>query len=98
MDETSKIVDLILQDLNKRLLDRRIKIKINQKTKKWIAEKGYDPNFGARPLKRFIQKTIETTIAKKIIQQEVCEEDRILISLVENKLDFITEKGGFNRD
>ena len=98
LDETSKIVDLILRDLNKRLLDRRIKIKINQETKKWIAEKGYDPNFGARPLKRFIQKTIETTIAKKIIQQEVCEEDRILISLVENKLDFITEKGGFNSD
>ncbi len=98
LDETSKIVDLILQDLNKRLLDRRIKIKINQETKKWIAEKGYDPNFGARPLKRFIQKTIETTIAKKIIQQEVSEEDQILISLVENKLDFITEKAGFNSD
>jgi ATP-dependent Clp protease ATP-binding subunit ClpB len=79
-------------------LDRRIKIKINQETKKWIAEKGYDPNFGARPLKRFIQKTIETTIAKKIIQQEVSEEDQILISLVENKLDFITEKAGFNSD
>jgi ATP-dependent Clp protease ATP-binding subunit ClpB len=53
LEEITSIVDLLMADLNKRLADRRVTAKLDPKAKEWVAEKGYDPVFGARPLKRF---------------------------------------------
>lgn len=65
------IIDLMLADLQKRLESKQIKIEITDKAKEFIVENGYDQNFGARPLKRFIKNNIETLVAKKIIGDEV---------------------------
>lgn len=65
------IIDLMLADLQKRLESKQIKIETTDKAKEFIVENGYDQNFGARPLKRFIKNNIETLVAKKIIGDEV---------------------------
>ncbi|HTX64880.1 MAG TPA: ATP-dependent chaperone ClpB, partial [Opitutaceae bacterium] len=62
LEEITRIVDLLLADLNRRLADRRVTVKLDPKAREWAAEKGYDPVFGARPLKRFLQRQIETRL------------------------------------
>ncbi|MEI6860986.1 MAG: ATP-dependent chaperone ClpB [Verrucomicrobiota bacterium] len=73
LEEITTIVDLLLADLNQRLADRRVTVVLDQKAKTWAAEKGYDPVFGARPLKRFLQRNIETKLARALISGEVAE-------------------------
>ncbi len=73
LEEITSIVDLLLADLNQRLADRRVTVVLDQKAKDWAAEKGYDPVFGARPLKRFLQRHIETQLARGLIAGEVEE-------------------------
>jgi ATP-dependent Clp protease ATP-binding subunit ClpB len=74
LEEITIIVDLLLADLNKRLADRRVTVVLDPKAKEWAAEKGYDPVFGARPLKRFLQRQIETKLARALISGEVGED------------------------
>jgi len=73
LDEIGQIVDLLLVDLNKRLTERRVTVTLNPAAKTWAAEKGYDPVFGARPLKRFLQRQIETKLARALVSGEVPE-------------------------
>jgi ATP-dependent Clp protease ATP-binding subunit ClpB len=73
LEEITSIVDLLLADLNKRLTDRRVTVVLDKKAKDWAAEKGYDPVFGARPLKRFLQRHIETQLARGRIAGTVAE-------------------------
>ncbi|HEX2851658.1 MAG TPA: ATP-dependent chaperone ClpB [Opitutaceae bacterium] len=73
LEEITTIVDLLLVDLNKRLADRRVTVKLDKRAKDWAAEKGYDPVFGARPLKRFLQRNIETKLARALLTGEVGE-------------------------
>ncbi len=77
LGEIAKIVDLLLADLNRRLADRRVTVKLDAKAKEWAAEKGYDPVFGARPLKRFLQRQIETRLARALISGEVAENSAV---------------------
>jgi ATP-dependent Clp protease ATP-binding subunit ClpB len=89
ISEINKIVELILNDLNKRLEERRIKIELHSEAKSWIADKGYDPIYGARPLKRFIQKHIETAIAKKLISNEIKENSLVSVTVSNDTLEYI---------
>jgi ATP-dependent Clp protease ATP-binding subunit ClpB len=73
LEEITVIVDLLLADLNKRLADRRVTVTLDKTAKEWAAEKGYDPVFGARPLKRFLQRNIETKLARALIGGQVAE-------------------------
>jgi len=73
LDEITKIVDLLLADLNKRLADRRVVVEFAEAAKKWAAEKGYDPVYGARPLRRFLQKQVETRLARGLIAGDVLD-------------------------
>ena len=73
------IIDLMLQDLQKRLDSKQIKIEVSEKAKQFIVDNGYDQNFGARPLKRFIKNNVETLVAKKIISGEVNAGDIITL-------------------
>jgi ATP-dependent Clp protease ATP-binding subunit ClpB len=73
LDEITAILDLLLADLNKRLADRRVTVTLDKKAKAWAAERGYDPVFGARPLKRFLQRQIETKLARALISGAVAE-------------------------
>ncbi|NLZ45508.1 MAG: AAA domain-containing protein, partial [Clostridiales bacterium] len=66
-----KIVGLMLEDLAKRLAEKQLSINVTEKAKQAIIENGFDQSFGARPLKRYIQRNIETLLARKIIADEV---------------------------
>ena len=85
-ENISKIADLIINDLNKRLSDKRISIKLTDAAKKFVIENGYDPSFGARPLKRFIQGSVENLVAKAIIENKAKEGDEIIIDVKNDEL------------
>ncbi len=74
LEEIERIVDLLLADLNQRLAERRVTVALDAKAKAWVAEKGYDPVFGARPLKRFLQRHLETQLARALIGGQVGED------------------------
>ena len=76
-DNINGIVDLIVDDLNKRLEEREISIRLSDAAKKLIADEAYDPSYGARPLKRYIQKYVETMSAKLILEDKVRPKDVI---------------------
>ncbi len=80
------IVDLIMAELNDRLADRQIKIELTKEAKQFVIDAGYDPVYGARPLKRFIQKNVETLAAKKILSGQVAMEETIVIDLKDGQL------------
>ena len=82
-DNILSIVDLMLNDLRKRLEDKHIKLDVTSAAKSLIVERGYDPNFGARPLRRFIQSKVETLVAKKIISADLSAGDIISIDVNE---------------
>ncbi|MCX7842532.1 MAG: AAA family ATPase, partial [Clostridia bacterium] len=84
--EIVKIIDLALEDIQRRLDDRRIGLKVSEKAKQYMAQNAYNPVFGARPVKRYMQKFIETEIGKRIITGEVSESKNIYIDVLDNAL------------
>jgi ATP-dependent Clp protease ATP-binding subunit ClpB len=86
LEEITSIVDLLLADLNKRLADRRVTVVLDKKAKDWAAEKGYDPVFGARPLKRFLQRNIETKLARALIGGQVAEGSEVKYTVKDDEL------------
>ena len=86
LEEITEIVDLLLVDLNKRLADRRVKVELDEVARKWAAEKGYDPVFGARPLKRFLQRQLETRLARSLIAGDIVEGDMVKFTVVDDAL------------
>ena len=78
-NEISKILDLLIKDLERRLDDKHIKLELTDDAKNYLIENGYDEIYGARPLKRFVQKKLETLIAKKILEQEILPNTTIKI-------------------
>ena len=70
-DNIYNIIDLLMAELNERLRDREISVELSEEAKNYITEKGYDPIYGARPLKRFLQKNVETLSARLILQGDV---------------------------
>ena len=70
-NEVEKILDLLIVDLEKRLEDKHLKLSLTQQSKNYLIDNGYDGVYGARPLKRFVQKKLETLIARKILAQEI---------------------------
>jgi ATP-dependent Clp protease ATP-binding subunit ClpB len=80
------IIDLILEDLNKRLADKELRLRCTDAAKTYIVENGYDPVYGARPLKRYIQKYVETAAAKLILADAVSVGDEILIDVKNDTL------------
>ena len=77
------IVDLLIADINKRIEDKELHLTISEAAKDFIAEEAYEPAYGARPLKRYLQKNVETLLAKKILADEVRTGDRLVLD-VEN--------------
>ncbi len=86
LDEIEQIVDLLVADINRRLADRRITVTLDTKAKEWVAEKGYDPVFGARPLKRFLQRHLETRLARALISGEVAEDATVAFKVKNDEL------------
>ena len=84
--DMERIADLILKDINKRLQDKRLHIEIKKDALDFILENAYEPGFGARPLKRYMQKHVETLAAKCILEDKVKEGDKIEIVLENGEL------------
>ena len=92
-DQIQDIVEVQLKGLKKRLSDRNISFKLNDNVKKMLAEKGYDPVFGVRPLKRAIQKYMQDPLSLKILQGEFQEGDQIQVNINETHDMLVFEKG-----
>ena len=90
-NEISKILELLLKDLEKRLEDKYITLDLTDKAKDYLIDNGYDEIYGARPLKRFVRKKLETLIAEKILKQEIKPKEKVIIDCIDNKLDVVNE-------
>ena len=86
-DNIKKIVELCLEDLNRRLKDRDMKVELTEAAKQYCVDNGFEPQFGARPLKRFIQKNVETISARAILENRIPEGGTIHIDLVDGHLE-----------
>lgn len=91
-EQIIQIVDLIIKDLNKRLQDRQLTVKLSPEAKAYIADQGFDPVFGARPLKRFLQRKVETLIGRMLIANEVEPFSTFIVDYVNNELKIDIEK------
>ncbi len=89
-DNITHIIDLIMVDLNKRLSDKQLRCELTARAKEFIVNEGYDPAFGARPLKRMVQRNIETLLAKKIIADEVAPESVLTVDVENGEYKVIT--------
>ena len=85
-DNIGGIIELLIVDVNKRLKDKKISIALTDAARSYIVDNGYDPIYGARPLKRFVQKNVETLAGKLILSDGISEGETILIDYDENGL------------
>jgi ATP-dependent Clp protease ATP-binding subunit ClpB len=86
--EIRAIVDLLLVDLQKRLADRRITIDVSAKARTWLGNQGYDPVYGARPLKRYLQRELETRLGRKLIAGEIPDGSTVHVDIDGGELKF----------
>ena len=86
-DNIGIIINLVIDDINKRLDDKELSVKLTGRAKEFIVEKAFDPMYGARPLKRYVQKTVETLAAKLILGGNLNTEDIIIIDVVNGALE-----------
>lgn len=91
LNNVTEIIGKLTEQLEKRLEHQEISLEISKETQAWIAENAYDPIYGARPLKRFITKEVETPLAKEIISGRVVPKSKVTIQLLDNQLVFETE-------
>ena len=85
-DNITRIIDLQVKDLNRRLADKELRVELTPAAKEYAADNGYEPMYGARPLKRYLQKTVETLAARLILGDGVDAEDTILIDVENGEL------------
>ena len=82
----TNIIDLLVKDLNRRLADKELSVELTSAAKNYVADHGYEPMYGARPLKRYLQKSVETRAARLILSDGVDAEDTILIDVENDQL------------
>jgi ATP-dependent Clp protease ATP-binding subunit ClpB len=85
-NEIASILDLLILDLNKRLEDKHITLELTESAKSYLIDNGYDEVYGARPLKRFVQKKLETLMARLILSREIMPNSKVIIDCEENQL------------
>ena len=85
-NEVSKILDLLIKDLEKRLEDKHITLELTQNAKDYLIDNGYDQVYGARPLKRFVTKKLETLIAENILKQEILPSSKVVVDCKNDNL------------
>ena len=85
-DNITNIIDLLVKDLNRRLADKELSVELTSAAKNYVADHGYEPMYGARPLKRYLQKSVETLAARLILSDGVDAEDTILIDVENDQL------------
>ncbi len=87
------IVDLMVKDLKGRLADRKLNIELSDKAKSWLAKEGYDPLYGARPLRRAIERYVENPLSTKLLRGEFSEGDTVMVDLGDDGLNFTARAG-----
>ena len=85
-EDVAQIIDLCIADINKRIAERELTIELTENAKTFCVDNGYDPQFGARPLKRYIQKNVETLAAKAILEGRFMEGDTMLVDVKDGQL------------
>lgn len=85
-DNIYHIIDLLVKDVNRRLADKEISLSLTEAAKNYVVEGGYDPTYGARPLKRYLQKHVETLAAKLMLEGEIRAGETIVIDVENEKL------------
>ena len=88
VEDMEQIVDLQIADLGRRLADRGLEIEITDRARSFIARESYDPHYGARPLKRYLQRRLETGLGKALIGGEVADRARIVVDVEGDELKF----------
>jgi ATP-dependent Clp protease ATP-binding subunit ClpB len=84
--DIGSIINLLVKDLNNRLVDKELELEISDEAKAFIVENGYDPVYGARPLKRYLQKHVETLAAKLILADQILPGNKIVVDVKDNEL------------
>jgi len=87
------IVDLLVKDLQGRLADRKLNIELTEKAKSWLSKEGYDPIYGARPLRRAIERYVENPLSTKLLRGEFSEGDTVIVDLGDKGLTFTARAG-----
>ena len=85
-EQILKIVDLLMNEVQERLADKKVTVELTSEAKSWLAERGFDPTFGVRPLRRTVQRYVETPLAKKILAKEFIEGDHVVVDAGEEEL------------
>ena len=88
-EQLRSIVDLMVKDLQKRLAERKLDIELTEKAKSWLAKEGYDPVFGARPLRRVIERYVENPLSTRLLRGEFEEGDKVKVDLGDEGLTFV---------
>ncbi len=91
-EQLRSVVDLLVKDLQKRLAERKLEIELTDKAKSWLAKVGYDPMFGARPLRRAIERYVESPLSTRLLRGEFSQGDTIIVDLGDDGLNFNTKK------
>jgi ATP-dependent Clp protease ATP-binding subunit ClpB len=89
LGEIERIVDLILEDLNTRLEDRRITLEVTEAARRFLANQGYDPAYGARPLRRFVSREVETRLGRALLKGEVPDGGTIRVDVLDGELTMV---------
>ena len=90
-DQIVKIIELSMKDIERRLAERGITLELTDEAKKFIADESYDAQYGARPVKRFLQRSVETELAGEIIRGNIMDEDHVVIDTDGEKLTFTAQ-------
>jgi ATP-dependent Clp protease ATP-binding subunit ClpA len=93
VEEIGRIVDLQLDELRKRLKERDLGLRLTPRAKELLVERGYDPVYGARPLKRLIQREVETPVARKIVSGEVTDGGSVEVDARDGEFVIVASRG-----
>jgi ATP-dependent Clp protease ATP-binding subunit ClpC len=92
-EQLRSIVELVMEDLRGRLADRKLNLELTEATKSWLVKQGYDPVYGARPLRRAVERYVENPLSAKILQGEFSDGDTVLVDMGDDGLTFTVKKG-----
>ena len=92
-EQLRSIVELMVKDLQGRLADRKLKIELTEGAKSWLVKEGYDPVYGARPLRRAIERYVENSLSTKLLRGEFSQGDAVMVDLEDDGLTFTVRKG-----
>ena len=85
-EDVTRIIDLLIDKLNERLASQQIRVELTPKAKEFIVDESYDPEFGARPLRRYVQHTVETMLSRRLLQGNILPGDTVTVDESQGQL------------